>query len=553
MNLNNMNQKKPKHSLPFFSGSSSKGKKKSMDDKPAKSFGKKSSTRAGNDSGDREYPRKASGTGAFQDKERTERNTGGGKRFDSRQKFSGSKRELPKQESGFRPRSASASDKPFKRRSEEGEREFKKRPSGGSGNSFSGNRPNRRNDFEDRIDAEKGRSSFSGNAKREFRNKPDSNARPTRPRKFDDDSSPETTGRTAPSRSNSYKPDSNARPARPRKFEDDFSPASTGRFTRSRTNPSKPGSNARPARQRKFEDDFSPANTGRTYRSRTQPSRPFAGESKWDKDRKSDRPANDYQKEERVKRPRKRSVEAPVKAASEEIRLNKYISNSGVCSRREADTLIISGVVTVNGTIITELGHKIKPHDIVHCGGDLITNEKKVYLLLNKPKDYITTVTDPGKRKTVMELVADACRERIYPVGRLDRNTTGLLLFTNDGDLAKKLTHPRYGIEKIYHVELSMPLAKMDLDAIRKGINLDDGPVEVDEINYVEFASSKKEVGIKLHSGKNRVVRRIFESLGYKVLKLDRVVFAGLTKKDLARGRWRFLSGAEVSKLYALA
>ncbi|MFN4853439.1 MAG: pseudouridine synthase [Bacteroidota bacterium] len=514
-----MNQKKPKHSLPFFSGSSSKGKKKSTEDKPGKSFGKKSSTRSGNDSGDRDYRRKTSAGGAFKDKERNERNTGTGKRFESRQKFAGTKRALPKEESGFRPRSASASDKPFKPRSEEGRREFKKRPSGGSGNSFSGSRPNRRNDFGDRIDAEKGRSSFSGNAKREFRSKSDSNARPTRARKFDDDFSSETTGRTVPSRSNAYKPDSNARPARPRKFD----------------------------------DDFSSETTGLTTRSRTPPSRSFAGESRWDSDRKSNRPSNEYQKEERVKRPRKRSVEAPAKSASDEIRLNKYISNSGVCSRREADTLIISGVVTVNGTIITELGHKIKPHDIVHCGGDLITNEKKVYLLLNKPKDYITTVTDPGKRKTVMELVADACRERIYPVGRLDRNTTGLLLFTNDGDLAKKLTHPRYGIEKIYHVELSMPLAKMDLDAIRKGINLDDGPVQVDEINYVEFASSKKEVGIKLHSGKNRVVRRIFESLGYKVLKLDRVVFAGLTKKDLARGRWRFLSGAEVSKLYALA
>lgn len=485
MNLNNMNQKKPKHSLPFFSGSSSKGKKKSTDEKPVKSFGKKRSTRTGSDSTDRDFPKKSPGTAAYRGKERTERSNAGTKRFDARQKFTGNKKDSPKEGNDFRPRTTSAFDKPFKRRTEEEGRAFKKRPSGATGTSISGNRPNRRNDFADRFDPEKNKTAFSDKPKREYRNKPDSNARP--------------------------------------------------------------------ARQRKFDDDFSPETTGTTSRSRTSPSRAFSGESKWDKGRKSDRPAIENQGNERVKRPRRRTVDAPAKAISEEIRLNKYISNSGVCSRREADTLIISGVVTVNGKIITELGHKIKPHDIVHCGGDLITNEKKVYLLLNKPKDYITTVTDPGKRKTVMELVADACRERIYPVGRLDRNTTGLLLFTNDGELAKKLTHPRYGIEKIYHVELSMPLAKMDLDAIRKGINLEDGPVQVDEINYVEFASTKKEVGIKLHSGKNRVVRRIFESLGYKVLKLDRVVFAGLTKKDLARGRWRFLSGAEVSKLYALA
>ncbi len=230
-------------------------------------------------------------------------------------------------------------------------------------------------------------------------------------------------------------------------------------------------------------------------------------------------------------------------------RLNKYIANAGICSRREADDLIASGVVQVNGKTITEMGFRIKPTDIIKYGGQTLKKERLVYLILNKPKDYITTVDDPQKRKTVLELVQGACRERIYPVGRLDRATTGLLMFTNDGELTKKLTHPKYGVRKIYHVELDKPLKRSDLDQISEGIELEDGPIKVDEVTYVGDATDKTQVGVEIHSGKNRIVRRIFEHLGYNVRKLDRVMFGSLTKKDLPRGRWRLLSEAEVGML----
>lgn len=232
----------------------------------------------------------------------------------------------------------------------------------------------------------------------------------------------------------------------------------------------------------------------------------------------------------------------------EAIRLNKYLSNAGVCSRREADVLIQTGVITVNGKIVTELGYKIAPTDVIQCNGETINAEKKRYVLLNKPKGFITTMDDPQGRKTVMTLVRNACRERIYPVGRLDRETTGLLLFTNDGDLAKKLTHPRYQARKIYHVELNKPVKAEDLDKLLRGVDLEDGKSKADKASYVEGGNSR-EVGIEIHSGKNRIVRRMFESLGYTVVKLDRVVFAGLTKKDLPRGMFRHLSEAEVSFL----
>lgn len=232
----------------------------------------------------------------------------------------------------------------------------------------------------------------------------------------------------------------------------------------------------------------------------------------------------------------------------EAIRLNKYLSNAGICSRREADVLIQTGVITVNGKIVTELGFKIAPTDVIQCNGETINAEKKRYVLLNKPKGFITTMDDPQGRKTVMTLVRNACRERIYPVGRLDRETTGLLLFTNDGDLAKKLTHPRYQARKIYHVELNKPVKAEDLDKLLRGVDLEDGKSKADKASYVEGGNSR-EVGIEIHSGKNRIVRRMFESLGYSVVKLDRVVFAGLTKKDLPRGMFRHLSEDEVSFL----
>lgn len=230
-----------------------------------------------------------------------------------------------------------------------------------------------------------------------------------------------------------------------------------------------------------------------------------------------------------------------------EMRINKYISNCGYCSRREADTLISAGAVKVNGVVISELGSKVLPTDKVQIGEVTLSRETSRYILLNKPKGYITTSDDPFDRKTVMSLVTNACHERIYPVGRLDRNTSGLLLFTNDGDLAKKLTHPKYGVRKVYHVGLDKALTKNDMLAISDGITLDEGPIAVDEIAYVN--DDKKEIGIELHSGQNRVVRRIFETLGYDVVKLDRVIFANLTKKDLARGRWRLLEPHELNTL----
>ena len=229
------------------------------------------------------------------------------------------------------------------------------------------------------------------------------------------------------------------------------------------------------------------------------------------------------------------------------IRLNKYISNAGVCSRREADVLIESGSVTVNGVVVTEMGSKVLPTDEVRFGDKILQREKPVYLVLNKPKDFITTTEDERDRKHVLQLVKGACKERIYPVGRLDKNTTGLLLFTNDGDLTKKLTHPKHEVRKVYYAELDKNLTANDFETIANGIELEDGAIKVDEIAYV--GSSKKEVGVTIHSGKNRIVRRIFEHLGYEIVKLDRVVFAGLTKKDLPRGEWRFLTTAEVNIL----
>ena len=233
---------------------------------------------------------------------------------------------------------------------------------------------------------------------------------------------------------------------------------------------------------------------------------------------------------------------------NEPLRLNKYLANAGVCSRREADEFIQAGVVKVNGEVVTELGTKVLRSDEVMFHDQPVTMEKKVYVLLNKPKDYVTTSDDPQQRKTVMDLVKNACPERIYPVGRLDRNTTGVLLLTNDGDLASKLTHPKFLKKKIYHVHLDKAVTAHDMQQIAEGVQLEDGEIKADAIEYASD-TDKKQVGIEIHSGKNRIVRRIFESLGYKVLKLDRVQFAGLTKKNLRRGDWRYLTEEEVDRL----
>jgi 23S rRNA pseudouridine2605 synthase len=229
------------------------------------------------------------------------------------------------------------------------------------------------------------------------------------------------------------------------------------------------------------------------------------------------------------------------------VRLNRYIANAGICSRREADTLIQAGTITINGKVVTELGTKVNPDDIVLYGGQKLSREKLVYVLLNKPKDYVTTMRDPQGRKTVDQLVRGACRERIVPVGRLDRDTSGLLLMTNDGDMAKKLTHPKHGVVKLYHVHTDKKVSPDHIRQLMEGITLEDGPAKADQAAFV--GDTQREIGLEIHIGRNRIVRRMFESLGYKVVKLDRVIFAGLTKKDLPRGRWRYLTEMELNKL----
>ncbi|MFD1629260.1 pseudouridine synthase [Pseudopedobacter beijingensis] len=295
-------------------------------------------------------------------------------------------------------------------------------------------------------------------------------------------------------------------------------------------------------------------NENTTFGSDRKTDKPFREKSDDYRKRKQDSPRGKRPPSERAPiqdeqvklRPKKQSFD---KKESELIRLNRYIANSGICSRRKADELITSGEVKVNGIVVSELGAKVNPaKDEVKYNGKVLKREKMVYVLLNKPKDFITTTEDPQERKTVMELVKDATNERIYPVGRLDRNTTGLLLLTNDGELAEKLSHPRNNITKIYNVELSKNLTQGDFNKIAFGVELEDGFIKPDSLSYVAGAS-KKEIGIQIHSGKNRIVRRIFESLDYEVVKLDRVIYANLTKKDLPRGRWRHLTDFEIVKL----
>jgi len=324
----------------------------------------------------------------------------------------------------------------------------------------------------------------------------------------------------------------------------------------------KPRTGDRDFKPRGGDRDFKPREGGyKDFKSRGKSDgfKPSAGSSRDVKPREAkDGDTRPFRKREEA-RPRdtefnrpERTVITPAHKTNEDrglIRLNRYISNAGICSRRKADELIAAGIITVNGEAITELGHKVDPaKDLVRYNGELLKREKKVYVLLNKPKDYITTTDDPQERRTVMQLVDKASRERIYPVGRLDRNTTGLLLMTNDGDLADKLSHPRNGITKIYNVELDKALSQGDLNKIAFGLELEDGVIKPDNISYVT-GGTKKEIGIQIHSGKNRIVRRIFEHLGYSVEKLDRVVYGNLTKKDLPRGRWRYLEDHELIQI----
>lgn len=267
--------------------------------------------------------------------------------------------------------------------------------------------------------------------------------------------------------------------------------------------------------------------------------------------KKQEQPAD--RRNKRFDNSKKSSIQVPKtleKKARETMRLNRYISNAGICSRRDADSLIAKGLITVNGKVVTELGIQVNFSDDVRYQGKRLNPETKVYILLNKPKDVVTTASDPQGRLTVLDLVSEACDERVYPVGRLDRQTTGVLLLTNDGELAKKLTHPSSEQRKIYHVFTDKPVEQSHLSLIATGIELEDGLIAADAISYAD-PKDKTQVGIEIHSGRNRIVRRIFEHLGYKIVKLDRVYFAGLTKKGLARGRWRFLNDQEVTFLKA--
>ncbi len=290
-----------------------------------------------------------------------------------------------------------------------------------------------------------------------------------------------------------------------------------------------------------FRGERSSSREGGERRSKSS----FASDKHQSEDFESSKSMRSSDFKDRSKKP----AAKPAKQGNDDglIRLNKYLSNAGIASRREADILIQSGVVKVNGEVVDQLGYKIKPGDKVTYGDSAVKTERKVYMLVNKPKDYITTVDDPRERKTVMELIEGACKERVYPVGRLDRNTTGVLLLTNDGELTTKLTHPKFGVKKVYNVTLNKGLKAEDFRKIIEGIELEDGPIAVDDLAFV--GEGKKEIGLEIHSGRNRIVRRIFEHLGYDVIKLDRVVFAGLTKKDLPRGKYRFLTAKEISFL----
>jgi len=343
-----------------------------------------------------------------------------------------------------------------------------------------------------------------------------------------------------------------------RKFDDEKgSRRSFGRDDREERGERKPFGEKKTFGKRSFNKDereergnkrgFSRRNDDERGERKSFGKKPFGDKKPFGKrfDRDEERPVHGGRRGYR----REKDPEFDRPQATGEIRLNKYLADSGICSRREADDLILAGAVTVNGEVVTELGTKVKTTDKVIYGGQTLNREKLRYVLLNKPKGVITTSDDPYERHTVMDLVEGACQERIYPVGRLDRNTIGLLLLTNDGELAKTLTHPSHNVKKLYHVTLNKPLTETDFEKIEKGLMLEDGPIEVDKIDYVTDDPTMREVGVEIHSGRNHIVRRIFESLGYEVIKLDRVMLAGLTKQNLPRGHWRFLTSAEISML----
>ena len=387
-------------------------------------------------------------------------------------------------------------------------------------------------------DEERPRRRFNDDEERPRRRFNDDNDRPRR--KFDDEDRPRRR----------FNDDGDERPRR--RFNDGDNDRPRRRFHDDEERPRRRFHDDEERPRRRFHDDNDRPRR-RFHDDEERPRRRFHDD---DRPRHGRRFEN-HNEEEAPKRGRKGYVREkdPMydrPAATGEIRLNKYLADCGVCSRREADDLIKAGCVTVNGELVTTMGYKVKTGDKVVYGGQTLNREKLRYILLNKPKGYITTADDPEGRETVMALVKGACDERIFPVGRLDKNTTGLLLLTNDGDLAKKLTHPSSEITKLYHVILNKPLTKNDMLRIAEGIELDDGMIAADTIAYDEDDDSKKSIGIELHSGRNRIVRRIFEHLGYEIMKLDRVMFAGLDKYKLPRGEWRFLTDHEVAMLKKL-
>lgn len=472
------------------------------------------------------------GKSKFDDKEGKDNKFSGDKEF---KPFGTSRTSKEGDRKDFKPRAGKEGDsRGFKPRSEGDSKEFRPRSSGSDFKS----RPGKDGDNKGYGSRSTGSRDFKPGGR-------DNDNRDFKPRSFKEGGSRETPGGES-KRSYIKKENFSAAGDKPfRKFDD--KKAQTSRST-----------DSRPFRKR--EDDGAKAGFKSAGERGDRPERGERGERG---ERSGARGERSFERSDRTARqdrnntwagpekaPTMRSRKNPVVQKDDGlIRLNRYISNAGICSRRKADELIAAGVVSVNGEVVSELGHKIDPaNDQVRYNGELLKREKKIYVLLNKPKDYITTTDDPQERRTVMQLVEKASRERIYPVGRLDRNTTGLLLMTNDGDLADKLSHPKNGITKIYNVELSKSLSQGDLNKIQFGLELEDGIIKPDAISYVT-GGSKREIGIQIHSGKNRIVRRIFEHLGYEVVKLDRVVYGNLTKKDLPRGRWRYLEEHELIQI----
>ncbi len=462
-------------------------------------------------------------------------------------------------------RERSGGDKPFKksfggdRERSSGDKPFKK--------SFGGDRPSYKKNFgEDKERGEKPafNKSFSEDKEHRSGDKPVRKSFGDRERSSDDKPVRKSFGGDR-ERSSGDKPfkksfggDKERSGDKPFKKSFDGKPDYAKSRSSAKSEYSKKGPSSKPYRKR---DEKESGFTGRKFADRDEKPGKELEKENWQVFENADE-AKEFIKSNRDDKRSGKSASAPEKeykndnrplrvAGGDEntVRLNRFIANTGICSRREADDLIEAGVVKVNGKIVTELGIKVGPGDTIHYGDQLLRREKMAYVLLNKPKDYITTTDDPQERKTVMSLVETAGDVRIYPVGRLDRNTTGLLLFTNDGDLAERLTHPKNGVRKIYHVSLDKNLRSDDFEKILKGYEMDDGFMKADELSFVGDGMDKKEVGIVIHSGRNRIVRRLFESLGYDVIRLDRVVYAGLNKKNLPRGKFRHLTTEEVGML----